>query len=112
MRIEQYSFGKIIIDGKKYSSDLLITPDQQLIKWWRESSHNLILPDLEEIFKDNPQTIIIGTGFYGLMKVSKAVKQYCRSHNIKLIISKTKHSIEKYNSLASPQTAAAFHLTC
>jgi len=67
--IEDYSFGKIIINGKKYDSDLIIFKDHIYDSWWRKEGHNLCIDDIKEIIDIKPEVLIIGTGYFGLMKV-------------------------------------------
>jgi len=41
--IEHYSFGRIVIDGKEYTKDLIIYPDKIRANWWRKEGHKLRL---------------------------------------------------------------------
>jgi len=94
--IESYKFGEIIINGKKYRSDLIIFEDYIYDSWWRKEGHNLI-----------------GTGYYGLMKVPLELIKYLESKNIEVIIKKTKDACDEYNTLHQRKNVvAAFHLTC
>jgi len=111
--IEDYSFGQMVIRGQKYASDLIIFPDRIKSSWWRNSGHKLSLLDLEDVSKEEPEILVIGTGFAGLMKVEEEVKNYCREKGITLIIEKTKKAVQKFNELApAKKTIGAFHLTC
>ncbi|MDL1969074.1 MAG: hypothetical protein LWW97_11200 [Deltaproteobacteria bacterium] len=39
--IESYSFGSIVVDGRKFISDLIIYPDGRIeASWWRKSLKN------------------------------------------------------------------------
>ena len=84
--IENYSFGQILINGKKYSSDLIIFKDYIYDSWWRKEGHNLCIDDIKEIINKKPEVLIIGTGAYGLMKVSSDLIAYLKSKNIIVII--------------------------
>ncbi|MCJ7788616.1 MAG: MTH938/NDUFAF3 family protein [Candidatus Atribacteria bacterium] len=111
--IEEYIFGQISISGKKYNSDLIIFKDHIYDNWWRKEGHNLYIDDVKEIINKKPDILIIGTGFYGLMKVSPEIRKYLESIGIKLIIKKTKDACEDYNKLYKDKNIiAAFHLTC
>jgi hypothetical protein len=33
-KIESYHFGEIVIDGRRYSSDVIIYPDRVEGQWW------------------------------------------------------------------------------
>ncbi len=111
--IESYSFGQIIINGEKYTSDLIIYKDQVDKDWWRKEGHYLYLEDIQNIIKEKPEIIIVGTGYYGLMKVDPALIEYCNSQGIGLIIKKTTEACSEYNKLAeNKKVIAALHLTC
>jgi hypothetical protein len=111
--IESYDFGQIIIKGRKYTRDILIFPDNVKDGWWRKEGHKLSLEDLKEVFEAKPEVLVIGTGYSGLMKVPKDVKDYAKSKNIKLIIENTRQACQTYNRLhKSKKVVAAFHLTC
>ncbi len=111
--IESYSFGRMVVDGQTYTSDLIIFPEKINNSWWRKSGHKLCLEDLEDVFEEKPETLIIGTGFYGLMKVNEDVKSHARSKGIILIIEKTEKAVKSFNESASKKrTTGAFHLTC
>jgi hypothetical protein len=111
--IESYSFGLMVIDGQKYTSDLIIFPDRIQSSWWRITGHRLCLQDLESVIKEEPEVLTIGTGFTGLMKVEEEVKNYAQEKGIILIIEKTKKATQKFNELApTKKTIGAFHLTC
>lgn len=111
--IESYAFGRMIVEGQTYTSDLIIFPDRINHSWWRKSGHRICFEDIEEVLKEEPEVIIIGTGFVGLMKVDEDVKQYAQSGGILLIIEKTKNAVQKFNELFSKKkTVGVFHLTC
>lgn len=47
--IDSYQFGKIIIDGKIYTSDIIIYPDRVEAGWWRREGHALHRDDISGI---------------------------------------------------------------
>ena len=96
--IENYSFGSICINGKTYKNDVLIF-DNEIKEWWRERGHNLQIKDLEWIIGKKPEILIIGSGSYGLLKVSKEIKDYLSYMKIETKIEKTKNACELYNEL-------------
>jgi len=111
--IENYSFGQMLINGKKYSSDIIIYKNSINDKWWRRESHNLCIEDIKKILDNKPETLIIGTGYYGLMKVPLELIKYLESNNIEVIIKRTKDACDEYNTLYQKKNVvAAFHLTC
>jgi hypothetical protein len=112
--IESYRFGEIKIDGKTYTSDVIIYPDRIDSSWWRKTSHELGTYDIpDEVFKQNPDVILVGTGSPGLMKVLPESKKLIESKGIKLIIEDTQKACKTYNQLNKTQKVIAlFHLTC
>ncbi|MHC2995395.1 MAG: hypothetical protein IBV53_07850 [Candidatus Atribacteria bacterium] len=112
--IENYSFGQIIIDGKKYNSDLIIFKDHINSNWWRKEGHNLHISDINEIINKKPEVLIIGTGYYDLMKVPEELIKIINSSGIgQVIVKKTKDACDEYNTLyKKKKVIAAFHLTC
>lgn len=103
----------MVIDGQKYTSDLIVFPDSIQSSWWRNTGHKLCLQDLESVIKEEPEALVVGTGFTGLMKVEEEVKTYAQEKGITLIIEKTKKATQRFNALAPvKRTVGAFHLTC
>ena len=112
--IENYSFGQMLINGKKYNSDLIIFKDYICDSWWRKEGHNLCIDDIKEIINKKPDVLIIGTGNFGLMKVPKELIENIKLSGIKqVIVKKTGDACNEYNKLCKKKIiVAAFHLTC
>ncbi|TAN45775.1 MAG: hypothetical protein EPN22_01115 [Nitrospirae bacterium] len=113
MKIEHYSFGKIVIDGKTYTSDLIIYPGRVDASWWRTEGHYLEAADLSDIVEARPDILIIGTGYSGAMTVPDETVRFMASKCIALIVEKTGEAVRLYNKSAKDKTViAALHLTC
>jgi hypothetical protein len=113
MRIDKYSFGKIVIGNKTYTSDIIIYPDRIDPSWWRKEGHLLQVNDLSDVLKENPDLIIIGTGYSGVMRISEDVKKFLKSKEIDVIIEKTPEAVDAYNKIfETKKTIACLHLTC
>ena len=113
MHIDHYSFGKIIIDGKTYSSDVILYPDRIDSSWWRKEGHYLQKADLAGIIAANPDLLIVGTGAYGVMAVPESTIAFLESQNVSVLIERTDNAVELFNK--QPQgkkVIAALHLTC
>ena len=113
MYIEDYSFGRMVIEGQSYSSDLLICDDKIKANWWREEGHNLSLADLRWVLKQNPDVLIIGNGKSGVMTVPQDLQQQLKSE-VDLIVEKTAQAVKTFNQQQENNltVAAGFHLTC
>lgn len=113
MKIEHYSFGKIVIDGHAYTSDVVIYPGRVDASWWRKQGHFLQPDDLADIISSKPDILIVGTGFSGMMKVPKETVSFVEAEGIEIRVENTGRAVELYNSAGKDRkTAAALHLTC
>lgn len=111
--VDSYSFGRITVDGQSYTSDIIVFPDRVFSPWWRKEGHTLCLEDLVEIPYKDYDALIVGTGFFGMMKVNTDVKEFMKENGIQLIVEKTKDAVRSYNEMATHiKLAGAFHLTC
>ncbi|UCF96635.1 MAG: hypothetical protein JSV89_15860 [Spirochaetaceae bacterium] len=111
--IDSYSFGSITIDGKNYSSDVIVYPDRVDSSWWRKEGHNLCLEDIEEVLRYRPEVLVIGQGKPGLMKVGKELTKQLRQRGIEVRSGPTAKAVRLYNELSTgKKIVAALHLTC
>ncbi|MEN3045130.1 MAG: Mth938-like domain-containing protein [Candidatus Hydrothermales bacterium] len=114
MKIEKYEFGEIIIEGKKYTRDLIIFPDKIKENWWRKEGHSLCMEDLKEILEYKPEILIIGTGYSGVMKVPEKIIKELEKEGIRVIIETTKEAVKIFNEYVeqNKKVVCALHLTC
>jgi len=111
--IDSYQFGLIVVNGKRYSSDVIIFPDRVRDDWWRKRGHQLCLEDIAGVMTENPEVLVVGTGASGLVKILPEVKQSLDAQGIKLIAEPTSEACNTYNQLChSQKVIAALHLTC
>jgi hypothetical protein len=111
--IEKYSFGSITIDGRTYDADVLIYPERIDDHWWRKEGHRLQLADLAGVCETRPSVLVIGTGYFGRMRVDPAVSDWLQQQGITLIACDTTRACAEFNRLHETQkVAAALHLTC
>ena len=114
MHIDSYQFGKIVIDGKSYNSDLIICGDAIQSDWWRQQGHSLTADDLKTILKAKPSVLVVGCGASGLMDVPDQTRQALKERDIQMEMYDSYKAIQKFNefSEAGVNFAAAIHLTC
>ncbi len=112
--IDSYDFGRIVIDGKKYTNDIIIFPDRVMSDWWRKEGHRLHIDDLNEVLKEKGEVLVVGTGYFGLMKVLTKTEEFIKREGFELVIQPTKEACKTYNSLvkSGKNVIAALHLTC
>ncbi|MDI6847308.1 MAG: Mth938-like domain-containing protein [Candidatus Bathyarchaeia archaeon] len=114
--IDSYDFGVIAINGKRYTSDIIVFPERVIDGWWRREGHRLCVEDLKEILRrePKPEVLVVGTGYYGLVKVSPEVENTLKSHGIELVTQSTREACQTFNELlkSNRRVTGAFHLTC
>lgn len=117
MKIKEYKFGRINVEGNEFSNDLIIFPDTVKPNWWRKEGHNLHIEDLKEegVLERKPEILVIGKGASERMRVSEHVKDALKQKGIKKVITLNTHkACKKFNKLmeAGKEAVAALHLTC
>ncbi len=111
--IDSYDFGRIVINGKRYNTDLIVFSHRVREGWWRKEGHRLHVEDLRDVLKDKPEVLVVGTGYSGLMRVPAETIGYVESEGIEFIAQKTAEACETFNRLVkSRKVVAALHLTC
>jgi len=115
--INHYEFGKIIVNNKIYTSDIIICCSNIIPNWWRKEGHKLHLSDIKDLLeKSKPKILIVGCGANSVMEVLDEVKTYCLNHNITLYSLNTYDAINLYNKLVSEnkiqEIVFCAHLTC
>ena len=111
--IDSYQFGLIVVNGKKYTSDVIIFPDRVRDNWRRKTGHQLCLDDIAEVLTENPEVLVVGTGASALMEVLPEAQQAVDARGIELIAEATDKACNTYNQLCQSQkVVAALHLTC
>ncbi len=111
--IDAYSFGSITVDGRRYTSDVIIYPERVDSSWWRKEGHNLCMEDLGEVLRYQPEVLVIGQGKPGLMAVRADLIERLNQRGIEVHAAPTAKAVKLYNRLSPGKKAvAALHLTC
>jgi hypothetical protein len=66
--IEGYAFGRVTIDGREETRDVIVLPERAVRGWWRKEGHGLVLEDLDEVLNELPERLLVGTGAHGQMR--------------------------------------------
>lgn len=112
--IDEYTFGRIVIDGEVFSSDVVIYPDGSVKgSWWRKEGHSLCYEDIHDLIDAHPELIIVGKGKPGLMQPEKELLDQLREEGIECGVYPSDEAADRYNEAASQsKVGACFHLTC
>lgn len=114
MRIENYRFGSMRIDGVTYSRDLKIINNDVKPDWRRKNGHVVTRGDLADILEAEPEIVVLGKGSPGQMKPEPQLEHELEKKGIKLIARPTEEAAAEFNRLLQDdrKIAAGFHLTC
>ena len=110
--LDGYTFGRVTIDGREETRDVIVLPERVVRGWWRKEGHGLVLEDLEEVLDELPQRLLVGTGAYGRMRPAAGTLETLRARGIDVDVLPTAEAVERYGQLDPRTTAAALHLTC
>jgi hypothetical protein len=111
-KLEQYSFGRITVDGEEHTRDLIVLPNRVVPNWWRREGHSLALEDLEEVQDQLPERLILGCGAHGQLRPDPAVLEALRRRGVEVEAFPTGEAVRRYGESDERRTAAALHLTC
>lgn len=114
MNIAGYRFGRIDIDGRTYTSDVIITPERVIDTWWRQQGDSLAIADLGDVVAAKPDLLVIGTGYFGRMSISHETRRYLEAHGIQVRDARTREAVQDFDRLQKEpgRVVAALHLTC
>lgn len=122
MRIKTPEFGKIIVDGKEYTSDIVILPGKiikrkkQISKEKHGTSHKFSQEELETYLgKVDPlgiDLLVVGTGQYGRLSLLPGAREVLEKKGIKLVELKTPEATQYYQKENRNSTIGIFHITC
>lgn len=110
--IEGYEFGRVMIDGREETSDVIVLPDRVVRDWWRKDGHSLVLEDLADVLEELPGHLLVGAGAYGQLKPDPGTLEALRRRGVDVEVLPTADAVERYRELDPQKTAAALHLTC
>ncbi len=112
--IDSYDFGSIVIEGKSYSSDVIILPGKVVDDWWRLEGHRLQIPDVRDYLLEDVNSVVIGTGYYGMMRVDNEVIDAFRKRSREVYVVRSREAVKKYNELvkAGKKVILFIHLSC
>lgn len=117
-KIEKTKFGSITVNGEKYDNDIIIRLDKKVEKRKKKlskevfgTSHTISLVEAEYVYEDGAETIIIGSGQSGMVKLSDEATDFFIQKHCQVELFPTPEAIELWNE-AKGQTIGLFHITC
>ncbi|MCG6948848.1 MAG: MTH938/NDUFAF3 family protein [Acidobacteria bacterium] len=115
MHIDAYSFGRIWVDGREFSADVILAGGGVKGPWWRAAGgHVYAVEDLRELIAAAPEVVVLGTGYFGRVRVLDETLEALARAGSEVVVEKTGVAVDSYNRLSAEgrDVAAALHLTC
>jgi hypothetical protein len=111
-RLEDYSFGRVTVDGHQHTRDLIVLPDRVLSDWWRRGGHSLAIEDFDAVLDELPERLVLGVGAHGRLHPDRDVIAELERRGVAVECLPTDAAVRRYGELDERRTAAALHLTC
>jgi hypothetical protein len=116
MKFQDFRFGEITIDGRRYDHDVIIDRGEvrkrrkKPSKPYREEFGHTPLSTEEEI-PWKCRRLVVGTGAYGRLPVMEEVKREAARRNVELLILPTPEALAALAE-RDEESNAILHLTC
>ncbi|WP_456477882.1 Mth938-like domain-containing protein [Geoglobus ahangari] len=112
--VEEYEFGRIVINGREYREDVIVHRNGVEEGWWRKEGHRVCLDDIKRIMQLNPEVVVFGTGAYGRMRVDEEVRRFLKERGVEVIEDESFSAVRIFESLlrSGRNAVLAIHLTC
>jgi len=117
-RIDHTSFGSITVDGQSYDHDIFITLEGKVKKRKKKlsksvygTSHTISLPEIEYVYQENAEGLIIGSGQYGVARLSGEASEFMAAKNCHVVLKDTPEALKEWNQ-SEGRWIGLFHITC
>jgi polyphosphate kinase 2 (PPK2 family) len=106
--VQEFEYGKIIIDNDAFERDVFIALDGSIRAWARKSEHEILLEDVQSALADKPSTVLFGLGTIGNVKLTSEVEDWLKKEKIEVICYKTEKAIETYRHMTEKDRVTTF----
>lgn len=117
-QIDRTKFGSITIAGETHERDVVIRLSGKVKKRQKKlskavygTSHLLSLAEVMHVYQDGAEQLIIGTGQYGMVKLSDEAVGYLEQQNCTVVLLPTSEAAAAWNE-AEGAVIGLFHVTC
>ncbi len=120
-KLESAGFGWLVADGKRYTKDLFITVDGQILLRPKHLSikyggwHTVLGPEeLEYALVGHPEILLVGCGHYGVLPIIQETYALAAKKGVQIEQVKIPKALIRYKELAQTdkRVATVLHLTC
>ena len=117
-KIDDVWFGSITVEGKRYEHDIIIRLSgrvrkrkKRLSKIIHGTSHIISLAEIEDLYRDKAERVIIGTGQQDRVRLSEEASELLNKHGCKVDLLPTPKAVKRWNE-AKGKVIGLFHVTC
>jgi hypothetical protein len=93
--IDEYSFGRIVVDGEEQTRDVILLPGRLVTNWWRANGHILVLADLADVLEELPERLLVGTGAYAQMRPEPGTLEQLRKRGVEVEALPTEEAVQR-----------------
>ena len=118
MKIDGTRFGRITIDDKTYSHDVIIGLSgkvakrrKKLSKKYYGTSHTISREEAKFVYEKGCRQLILGTGQYDQVRLSPEAARYLEKKGCQVIAKPTPKARKAYNH-SKAKRIGLFHITC
>ena len=116
--IDSATFGSIVVNGKSYDHDIIISPEGKVSKRKKRlskqvfgTSHVISQAEAEYIFVPGITKLVIGAGHNAMVILSNEANDFFKMNKCEVILLPTPQAVDAYNSLKG-RLLGLLHLTC
>jgi len=117
-QIEKVRFGSIVVGGETLTHDVLIRLNGKVKKRKKKlskekygTSHLLSLEEAEHIYQEGAERLIVGSGKFGLVKLTDEAAAYFAERGCRVDLLPTRKAAAAWNE-ARGAVLGLFHITC
>jgi len=116
--INNTEFGFITVDEERYDHDIIINLDGKVRKRKKKlskiaygTSHTISLDEITYTYQEKSEGIVIGSGQYGVVKLSNEASEFLNNKHCKILLIPTPDAIQEWNKTEG-RWIGLFHITC
>ena len=111
-------FGRVLIGDEEWTRDFFVRADgvvkrrkKKQIKAIYGSAHIVGPGELQRVCKHDPQTLVIATGYNGVVRLAPEGEEFLRRRGIAVRLLTTPEAVKAYAATGEPK-AIIVHVTC
>lgn len=114
---ERTEFGTVVFNKTAYNHDMYVHPSgtveprrKELSRMVYSTSHRVVAAEMECLLQEDPDCVIIGTGFSGALHLTAEAKDFLKEKGVLYREFLTPKAVQEYNS--QKNCAILVHVTC